>query len=55
MEILAPATPDHSMTRWLGRAGGAAGWVLSTQVPSLDGEHGTGLKGELCNTLIRFV
>jgi hypothetical protein len=37
LEILAPTTPDHSMTRWLGRAGGAAGWVLSTQVPSLDG------------------
>src|SRR5260370_33286937 len=34
------------MTRWLGRAGGAAGWVIATQVPSLDGieeraaEHG---------------
>ena len=46
LEILAPTTPDHSMTRWLGRAGGAAGWVLSTQVPSLNGitqranEHG---------------
>lgn len=46
LEILAPTTPDHSMTRWLSRAGGAAGWVLSTQVPSLDGvaeraaEHG---------------
>jgi hypothetical protein len=46
LEILAPTTPDHSMTRWLGRAGGAAGWVLSTQVPSLAGienrasEHG---------------
>jgi hypothetical protein len=37
LEILAPTTPDHSMTRWLGRAGGAAGWVMSTQVPSLDG------------------
>jgi hypothetical protein len=37
LEILAPTTPDHSMTRWLGRAGGAAGWVLATQVPSLDG------------------
>ena len=37
LEILAPTTPDHSMTRWLARAGGAAGWVLSTQVPSLDG------------------
>lgn len=46
LEILAPTTPGHSMTRWLGRAGGAAGWVMSTQVPSLDGiearaaEHG---------------
>jgi hypothetical protein len=34
------------MTRWLSRVGGASGWVLSTQVPSLDGvneraaEHG---------------
>jgi hypothetical protein len=37
LEILAPTTPGHSMTRWLGRAGGAAGWVLSTQVPSLEG------------------
>ena len=46
LEILAPTTPDHSMTRWLGRAGGAAGWVMATQVPSLAGieeraeEHG---------------
>jgi hypothetical protein len=46
LEILAPTTPDHSMTRWLSRVGGASGWVLSTQVPSLDGvneraaEHG---------------
>jgi hypothetical protein len=46
LEILAPTTPEHSMTRWLGRAGGAAGWVMSTQVPSLAGvqeraaEHG---------------
>jgi hypothetical protein len=46
LEILAPTTPDHSMARWLGRVGGASGWVLSTQVPSLDGvneraaEHG---------------
>jgi hypothetical protein len=46
LEILAPTTPDHSVARWLRRAGGASGWVLSTQVPSLDGvkeraaEHG---------------
>jgi hypothetical protein len=37
LEILAPTTPEHSMTRWLGRAGGAAGWVMSTQVPTLEG------------------
>jgi hypothetical protein len=46
LEILAPTTPDHSIARWLGRVGGASGWVLATQVPSLDGvaeratEHG---------------
>ena len=46
LEILAPTAPDHSMTRWLSRVGGASGWVLSIQVPSLDGvneraaEHG---------------
>jgi hypothetical protein len=37
LEILAPTTPDHSIARWLGRVGGASGWVLSTQVPSLGG------------------
>jgi hypothetical protein len=37
IEVLAPATPDHSVARWLRRVGGASGWVLSTQVPSLDG------------------
>ena len=46
LEILAPTTPGHPIARWLGRVGGASGWVLSTQVPSLDGvteraaEHG---------------
>jgi hypothetical protein len=46
VEVLAPVTPDHSVARWLRRVGGAAGWVLSTQVPSLAGvreraaEHG---------------
>lgn len=46
VEVLAPTRPDHSVARWLGRVGGSAGWVLSTQVPSLDGvreraaEHG---------------
>jgi hypothetical protein len=46
VEVLAPTTPDHPVARWLRRAGGASGWVLSTQVPSLDGvreraaEHG---------------
>ena len=25
------------MARWLGQVGGSSGWVLSTQVPSLDG------------------
>jgi hypothetical protein len=37
VEVLAPTTPDHSAARWLRRVGGASGWVLSTQVPSLDG------------------
>lgn len=37
LEVLAPTTPDHSVARWLGRVGGSSGWVLSTQVPSLDG------------------
>ncbi len=37
LEILAPTTPGHSIARWLGRMGGASGWVLSAQVPSLDG------------------
>ena len=138
LEILAPTTPDHSIDQVAGPGRGSAGWVLATQVPSLDGiearaaehgvriavqtqamghnivqfhpldvgvlleldeflprtawfwddveaaraaqasrstkvatggrtgivaidlhatdrEHGTGLKGELCNTLIRFV
>src|ERR1700689_3660586 len=46
VEVLAPTTPDHSVARWLGRVGGSSGWVLATQVPSLDGvqqraaEHG---------------
>lgn len=37
VEVLAPTTPGHSVARWLRRVGGASGWVLSTQVPSLDG------------------
>jgi len=37
VEVLAPTTPDHSVARWLGRVGGSSGWVLSVQVPSLDG------------------
>jgi hypothetical protein len=46
VEVLAPTVPEHSVARWLRRVGGASGWVLSTQVPSLDGvrqraaEHG---------------
>jgi hypothetical protein len=46
VEVLAPTTPDHSVARWLRRVGGSSGWVLATQVPSLDGvqqraaEHG---------------
>ena len=46
LEVLAPTTPGHSVARWLSRVGGSSGWVLSTQVPSLDGvkeraaEHG---------------
>jgi hypothetical protein len=37
VEVLAPTTPGHSVARWLRRVGGASGWVLSTQVPSLAG------------------
>jgi predicted nuclease with RNAse H fold len=37
VEVLAPTVPEHSVARWLRRVGGASGWVLSTQVPSLDG------------------
>ena len=37
VEVLAPTTPDHPVARWLGRVGGSSGWVLSAQVPSLDG------------------
>lgn len=37
VEVLAPTTAEHSVARWLGRVGGSSGWVLSTQVPSLDG------------------
>jgi hypothetical protein len=46
VEVLAPTTAGHSVARWLNRVGGSSGWVLSTQVPSLDGvkeraaEHG---------------
>ena len=46
LEVLAPTTPDHPVARWLDKVGGSSGWVLSTQVPSLDGvkeraaEHG---------------
>ena len=52
VEVLAPTTPDHSVARWLGRVGGSSGWVLSTQVPSLDGvkeraaEHGVRIATE---------
>jgi hypothetical protein len=37
IEVLTPTVPEHSVARWLRRVGGASGWVLSTQVPSLDG------------------
>jgi hypothetical protein len=37
VEVLAPTTAEHSIARWLNRVGGSSGWVLSTQVPSLDG------------------
>jgi hypothetical protein len=37
VEVLAPTAPDHAVARWLRRVGGASGWVLSTQVPSLAG------------------
>ena len=35
--VLAIAENKHSIARWLNRVGGSSGWVLSTQVPSLDG------------------
>jgi hypothetical protein len=37
VQVLAPTVPEHSVARWLRRVGGASGWVLSTQVPTLDG------------------
>ena len=37
VEVLTPTVPEHSVARWLRRVGGASGWVLATQVPSLDG------------------
>jgi hypothetical protein len=37
VEVLAPTAEDHSVARWLKKVGGASGWVLSTQVPSLAG------------------
>lgn len=37
VEVLAPVTPGHQVARWLDKVGGSSGWVLSTQVPSLDG------------------
>jgi hypothetical protein len=37
LEVLAPTTGDHPVARWLRKVGGASGWVLSTQVPSLAG------------------
>ena len=37
VEVLAPTVPDSPVAKWLHRVGGSAGWVLSTQVPSLSG------------------
>jgi hypothetical protein len=37
LEVLAPTTEEHPVARWLRKVGGASGWVLSTQVPSLAG------------------
>lgn len=37
VEVLAPTAEDHPVARWLKKVGGASGWVLSTQVPSLAG------------------
>ena len=50
VEVLAPTTPDHSVARRLGRVGGSSGWVLSTQVPSLDGvkEPPNAVSGSRC-------
>jgi len=37
LEIVAPLDRMSGPGRWLDKAGGAAGWVLSVQVPNLDG------------------
>jgi hypothetical protein len=63
LEVLAPTTPDHSVARWLSRVGGSSGWVLSIQVPSLDGvkkraaEHGVRIAVEtqaMCHDIIQL-
>ncbi len=37
LELVSPTREDHPVARWLGTVGGAAGYVLSTQVPSVEG------------------
>jgi hypothetical protein len=37
LELVSPTSPDHPLARWLAKVGGSAGYVLSTQVPTLDG------------------
>jgi hypothetical protein len=37
LELVAPDRDDHPVARWLAKVGGSAGYVLSTQVPSLAG------------------
>jgi hypothetical protein len=37
LEVCAPMTEDHQVTKWLHKVGGKSGWCLSTQVPNLGG------------------
>lgn len=37
LEVCAPMSEDHQVTRWLNKVGGKSGWCLSTQVPDLEG------------------
>jgi hypothetical protein len=37
LEFVSPTSSDHPLSRWLQRVGGGGGYVLSTQVPSIEG------------------